>query len=287
MGPIYDCNAIREEEFVEAFEKYVECGGQVCDNGMGILSLLDEIIHEEDKTISFSVKICLLSLLNFNQQLGTLLIHFPESILPFLNKALMNIQIRLVGKSPYLSSLKPYLFARLTGGSMLGESVLKPSISSLRSDDAGRLVVVRGAVVRTGQVKLLENARTYQCSKCNFKFKMHADLDLQMATLSPPSVCRSEGLKPCKSTSFVVVEVMFLTFYFNPLFLSYRLSVIYAMQDERETRDYQEIKVQEQVPRWPFWPEPLVQARRDQILLSISGGHARRGHHTTQRHRHP
>ena len=119
----------------------------------------------------------------------------------------MNVQSRLVQKSPYLSSLKPYLFARLTGASMLGESISKPTISSLRSDDAGRLVVIRGTVVRTGQVKLLESARTYICSKCQFKFKIHADLDLQMATLSPPSVCRSDGPKPCKSTSFSVVEV--------------------------------------------------------------------------------
>ena len=162
--PIYDSSAIHPEEYVEAFEKYIECGGQVTENGKDIASMFDYIIHEEDKTLSFSVDICLLSLLNFNQQLGTLLIHFPESILPFLNKALMNIQMRLVEKNPYLSSLKPYLFARLTGASMLGESVLKSSIGSLRSDDAGRLVAVRGTVVRTGQVKLLENARTYVLS---------------------------------------------------------------------------------------------------------------------------
>jgi DNA helicase MCM9 len=205
--PIYDSAAIRPEEYVEAFEKYIECGGQVSENGEDIFTALDTIIHDEDKTLSFSVDICLLSLLNFNQQLGTLLVHFPESILPFLNQALMNMQKRLVEKSPYLSSLKPYLFARLTGASMLGESVLKSSIGSLRGDDAGRLVAVRGTVVRTGQVKLLENARTYVCSKCHFKFKMYADLDLQMATLSPPSVCRSDGPKPCKSTLFSVIEV--------------------------------------------------------------------------------
>jgi DNA helicase MCM9 len=207
MPPLYDCAAIRPEEFVEAFEKYIETCTQKSSNGKDIVSTLDDIINEDDTTNSYSVDVCVMSLLNFNQQLGTLLVHFPEYVLQFLNKALMNVQSRLVQKSPYLSSLKPYLFARLTGASMLGESISKPTISSLRSDDAGRLVVIRGTVVRTGQVKLLESARTYICSKCQFKFKIHADLDLQMATLSPPSVCRSDGPKPCKSTSFSVVEV--------------------------------------------------------------------------------
>ena len=208
MHPLYNCAAIRPEEFVEAFEKYIDIGAQKSGNGKDIACILDDIIHEDDKTISYSVDICLMSLLNFNQQLGTLLVHYPEYVLPFLNKALMNIQMRLVQKSPYLSSLKPYLFARLTGASMLGDSISKSTISSLRSQDAGRLVVVRGTVVRTGQVKLLESARSYVCSKCQFKFKICADLDLQMATLSPPSVCRSDGPKPCKSTSFSVVEVL-------------------------------------------------------------------------------
>jgi DNA helicase MCM9 len=172
-----------------------------------LISVLDNIIQEDDQTVSYSVHICTLSLLDFNQQLGTLLIHFPEPILQFLNDALMNVQQRLFQKSPYLGSVKTHLFARLAGASLLGESVVKPNISSLRSCDAGKLIVVRGTVVRTGQTKLLECARTYMCTKCQFKFKVHADLDLQMATLCPPSICRSEGPKPCKSTSFSVIEV--------------------------------------------------------------------------------
>jgi DNA helicase MCM9 len=207
MSPLYDRHAIKPEEYVEAFEKYIESGAQISGDGKDITSILDEIIHEDDVTVSYPIQICVLSVLNFNQQLGTLLIHFPESIIQFLNKALMSVQNRLLEKSPYLGTAKDKIFARLVGASMLGESVVKPSISSLRSDDAGRLVVIRGTVVRTGQVKMLESSRTYICSKCQFKFKVCADLDLQLATLSPPSVCRSDGEKQCKSTSFVVVEV--------------------------------------------------------------------------------
>ena len=207
MPPLYDRRAIRPEEYVEAFEKYIESGAQISLDGKDIVSLLDDIIHEDDGTANYPVQICVMSVLNFNQQLGTLLVHYPESIIPFLNKALMCVQNRLLEKSPYLGTAKDNVFARLIGASMLGESVVKPSISSLRSDDAGRLVVVRGTVVRTGQVKLLESSRSYICSKCQFKFKVCADLDLQIATLSPPSICRSDGAKPCKSTSFVVVEV--------------------------------------------------------------------------------
>ena len=93
MAPLYDRHAIKPEEYVEAFEKYIESGAQISGDGKDITNILDEIIHEDDVTVSYPIQICVLSVLNFNQQLGTLLIHFPESIIQFLNKALMSVQI--------------------------------------------------------------------------------------------------------------------------------------------------------------------------------------------------
>mmetsp|Transcript_5134 Transcript_5134/g.16318 ORF Transcript_5134/g.16318 Transcript_5134/m.16318 type:complete len:132 (-) Transcript_5134:84-479(-) len=124
----------------------------------------------------------------------------------------MNVQKKLFEQSPYLGSVKPIVSVRLKGASLLGDSVNKTCISSLRSADAGRLILVRGTVVRTGPVKLLECARVYQCTKCKFKFKIQADLDLQNPSISTPTVCRSTDAKTCKSNSFTCFEVTLLRF---------------------------------------------------------------------------
>ena len=71
MPPLYDRHAIRPEEYVEAFEKYIESGAQISLDGKDIVSILDEIIHEDDGTASYPIQICVFSLLNLPELLKT------------------------------------------------------------------------------------------------------------------------------------------------------------------------------------------------------------------------
>ena len=105
----------------------------------------------------------------------------------------------------------------------LCESVCKRNVSSIRSSDVGVIIQVRGTVIRTGQIKMLESERQYSCDKCAHVFRVLADMDQYNGSLAVPTSCTSERAKPCKSTTFTVVE------------------------GTRVCRDYQEIKIQEQL----------------------------------------
>ena len=46
----------------------------------------------------------------------------------------------------------------------------QPSISKIRVKDIGRLITVKGTVIRSGAIKLLEGERLYECNKCKFRY---------------------------------------------------------------------------------------------------------------------
>lgn len=223
--PVYDHTAILPSEYVEAFRKFIESGHQCGGEGsQSMLEKIDEILISFDTTIAYSLEVNLLDLLDFNQQLGTLLIHQPEQLMPLFADALSAIQQHQIKTSEdrYSMILKPCVFPRLVVPPTC-ESVCKPNVSSIRSSDVGSLVSVRGTVIRTGLIKMLESQREYECSKCKHTFKVFADLHQQNSSLAAPSACPSVGAKTCRSTSFTIIE------------------------GTRVCRDYQEIKIQEEV----------------------------------------
>eukprot|EP00899_Mesostigma_viride_P004259 jgi/Mesvir1/13834/Mv15983-RA.1 len=104
---------------------------------------------------------------------------------------------------------------------------LNPSIGQLRSCHVGSLLVVSGTVIRTGTVKTLEAARTYECTRCKHRFRLQGEPE-QDNLMQLPRECPSGtstkaelGGKPCKNTAFSFVE------------------------GTQECSDYQEVKVQE------------------------------------------
>lgn len=98
----------------------------------------------------------------------------------------------------------------------------RPTVSSLRSSDVGRLVCVAGTVVRCGSVLMRESSRDYECTRCHYKFPLHAPID-QKGVFPLPARCPSSRDKPCPGTNFRVVD------------------------GTAKCTDYQEIKVQDQV----------------------------------------
>mmetsp|Transcript_39848 Transcript_39848/g.40478 ORF Transcript_39848/g.40478 Transcript_39848/m.40478 type:complete len:390 (+) Transcript_39848:84-1253(+) len=65
----------------------------------------------------------------------------------------------------------------------------KPSLSSIGSHDAGKIVQISGTVVRASPVRMYESERAYQCQECNHKFVVYADMEQSNNALMSPTVC--------------------------------------------------------------------------------------------------
>uniref|UniRef100_UPI00358E906F DNA helicase MCM9-like isoform X3 n=1 Tax=Myxine glutinosa TaxID=7769 RepID=UPI00358E906F len=94
-----------------------------------------------------------------------------------------------------------------------------------RAVDLGRLLCVSGTVIRTGTARLLEYSREYVCMKCRHEFVVRADPE-RYHTLAVPARCPFTG--GCSSTHFIGPS-----------------------GDAKPSccRDYQEVKIQEQVQK--------------------------------------
>jgi len=87
---------------------------------------------------------------------------------------------------------------------------------------------ISGTVIRASTVKMLEFEREFLCLKCKHTFMVEADFE-QGYALAPPTRCPSEGGSPCDSSKFKCTQD--------------------AAANPTACRDYQEIKVQEQISK--------------------------------------
>ena len=98
-----------------------------------------------------------------------------------------------------------------------------------RTDDVGRFLAITGTVIRATTVKMLEYEREFLCTKCKHIFTVSADFE-QCYALSPPARCPGNpGESPCDSSKFKCTQDVTA----NPT----------------ACRDYQEVKIQEQISK--------------------------------------
>lgn len=93
-----------------------------------------------------------------------------------------------------------------------------------KTRDVGHFLSVTGTVIRTSLVKVLEFERNYICNKCKHVFVVKADFE-QYSAFCRPSACPNE--EGCNSSKFTCVSG--------------------TNAAPTSCRDYQEIKIQEQV----------------------------------------
>lgn len=93
-----------------------------------------------------------------------------------------------------------------------------------KTKDVGHFLSVTGTVIRTSLVKVLEFEREYMCNKCKHVFVVKADFE-QYYTFCRPSSCSNPG--NCDSSKFTCLSGL--------------------SSSPTRCRDYQEIKIQEQV----------------------------------------
>ncbi|KAG5526045.1 hypothetical protein RHGRI_032363 [Rhododendron griersonianum] len=94
-----------------------------------------------------------------------------------------------------------------------------PSIGRIRVKHRGKLITLKGTVIRSGAIKMIEGEVEFECRKCKLRFTVYPDLETRN-TPTKPSVCPSQGDEICGGTSFLPVD--------GPV-----------------CHDYQEIKIQE------------------------------------------
>ena len=93
-----------------------------------------------------------------------------------------------------------------------------------KSEDVGLLVALKGTVIKSSVQRMLEFKRLVQCAKCGHTFQVEADFEQYYKMILPAKCPNSQG--DCPGNTFKTVGKD----------LNFELC-----------RDYQEIKVQEQV----------------------------------------
>lgn len=225
-----DSDLPSEAEFVEAFSHFSKKSNSVRE-------ILCAVLDASDVHAHFRVDISCIELLQINMLLGNLLLNRPLQLMPLFERALVGEQKTILeqglcspGGDGCAASVKENVHVRL-GQVPLAPELQKPTISSVRNGDVGRLLSIRGTVIKTGIVKTLVYSKWFECVACRCRMKVFADAE-QGYHICAPTSC---GNPSCDSSRFcsVDVEAPGLTFQ------SENQHVIGC--------DYQEIRIQDQM----------------------------------------
>lgn len=212
---------------------------------------LMQVLREQDAAAHYSVEIDLIP----HAVHATILkiLSHPVSMLPLLDEAGRDAQTslaaRLDGKAADGTALTVKCNAHVRVVSV--PSRMLRAVSALRSADVGTFICVTGTVIRTGGVMMCEVDRTYSCAKCGHVFPLSGDI-AQRGEFRLPSVCPAQvpGRKACGGTRFNREERAF------------------------SCREYQEIKLQEQVKSLGVGsvPRSLLVVLTDELADSVKPG---------------
>ncbi|XP_027837856.2 DNA helicase MCM9-like [Aphis gossypii] len=179
------------------------------------------ILRSEDKKQHYSLTINFLTLFEKNAKLGEEILEDSINLLEQFDKDLIIVQRVL--KKKYKDNtvklrVKKKIHTRITALPLCPE--LHRTIFP-RNEDIGSFLRVNGTVVRTVLPKLLEYKKVYYCSKCKEPFDVKIDYE-QFNKLVVPLRC--PNIEGCPGTNL------------KPL-----------KDEDQYIKDYQEIKIQEQI----------------------------------------
>ncbi|MCI4389668.1 hypothetical protein PGIGA_G00101130 [Pangasianodon gigas] len=209
-----------------------------------------QILQEPDEDAHYSLVVNAMTLFEANMEVGEYFNAFPSQVLHIFDEALHAAALAISRSEPLQSSfrLKRNLHVRISGLPVCPE-MTREHIPKAR--DVGHFLSVTGTVIRTSVTKVLEYQRDYICNKCRHVFSVQADFE-QYYTFTPPSRCPSED--ECSSFKFTCL----------------------AEQDAPPSscRDYQEIKIQEQVQRLSVGsiPRSMLVILEDDLVDSCKSG---------------
>ncbi|XP_045400216.1 DNA helicase MCM9 isoform X1 [Lemur catta] len=208
------------------------------------------ILKERDEDAHYPVVVNAMTLLETNMEIGEYFNVFPNEVLTIFDSALRRSALTILQSlsQPEGVSMKQNLHARISGLPVCPELVRE---HIPRTKDVGHFLSVTGTVIRTSLVKVLEFERDYMCNKCKHVFVVKADFE-QYYTFCRPSSCPS--LESCDSSKFTCLSGL--------------------SSSPTRCRDYQEIKIQEQVQRLSVGsiPRSMKVVLEDDLVDSCKSG---------------
>jgi DNA helicase MCM9 len=201
--------------------------------------------NEETRHLTYTMSIQLL--IEFDPALAYTFFNFPKLLYSIATEALEAAFTEICTHSdfrtyfPSITAFKfpKYFSLRLPQLPPISDFV-KPAIGTIKSHEFNRLIQITATIVRTGAMRMLELSKSYECPKCKHTFRVYADpeQDYQMAQ---PKFCPNSwtvmgktGIEKKKCPSANLQEQI----------------------AEKQTIDYQEIKVQDRMEQLPFGTTP-------------------------------
>ncbi|XP_068933062.1 DNA helicase MCM9 isoform X2 [Petaurus breviceps papuanus] len=208
-----------------------------------------QILKERDEDTHYPVVVDAMTLFETNMEIGEYFNAFPNEVLPVFDSALRRAALTIMESlsQPGEFCMKQNLHARISGLPVCPE-LMRERIP--KTKDVGHFLSVTGTVIRTSMAKVLEYERDYMCNKCKHVFVVKADFE-QYYTFCRPSSCpNKEG---CNSSKFTCLS---------------------GSASSTHCRDYQEIKIQEQVQRLSVGsiPRSMKVVLEDDLVDSCKSG---------------
>ncbi|KAL9967665.1 hypothetical protein ACROYT_G025945 [Oculina patagonica] len=204
----------------------------------------------DDPSCQYSVVVNALELFDSNIEVSQKLLAAPNRMLPLFDGALAQAAVTIMQESATQVSMsfKSHLHVRLSN---------LPICPELRRDkipktsDIGRFLAVSGTIIRVSTVKLLEYEKEYICARCKHVFGVQADFE-QFYSIPKPTKCPSS--KECNSNKFNCLSD--------------------GASEPTSCRDYQEIKIQEQVQKLAVGtiPRSMWVVLEDDLVDSCKAG---------------
>ncbi|XP_002747067.4 DNA helicase MCM9 isoform X1 [Callithrix jacchus] len=208
------------------------------------------ILKERDEDAHYPVVVNAMTLFETNMEIGEYFNMFPNEVLTVFDSALRRSAFTILQSlsQPEGVSMKQNLHTRISGLPVCPELVRE---HIPKTKDVGHFLSVTGTVIRTSLVKVLEFERDYMCNKCKYGFVVKADFE-QYYTFCRPSSCPS--LESCDSSKFTCLSDL--------------------SSSPARCRDYQEIKIQEQVQRLSVGsiPRSMKVILEDDLVDSCKSG---------------
>ncbi|XP_059313775.1 probable DNA helicase MCM9 [Lycium ferocissimum] len=213
---------------------------------------LSSIIVSADPRLHYSVYLDFAEIMDDNPTLSHFIFAKPTDYLPIFDQAALWAQKVIWAdiKQRENASVKDNIHVRINiSGSPLECPETFPSIGRVRVKHRGILLTIKGTVIRSGAVKMIEGERIYECRRCKHRFKVYPEVETRNS-IPKPIFCPSQRPKFCESTSFQLVE------------------------DNKICHDYQEIKIQEstQVLGVGAIPRSLPVILKDDLVDMVKAG---------------
>ncbi|KAL9174513.1 hypothetical protein ABFS82_02G057100 [Erythranthe guttata] len=213
------------------------------------LEQLQSIILSPDPRIHYPLHVDFAELMDENPPLAHLIFSQPTEYLPLFDESTIWAQKVIFEdyKQMENASVKAYVHVRINVcGSPLEYPETFPSIGRVRVKHRGILLTLKGTVIRSGAIKMIEGETIFECRVCKHRFKVYPEVETRNS-ISRPTFCPSQS---CESTRFQIVE------------------------DKKTCHDYQEIKIQEstQVLGVGAIPRSIPAILKDDLVDIVKAG---------------